>query len=147
MCDLYNQYKKEFSMLVERLETEKVQFELSSIGNWYFWLNYLKEERYKWYIVVKTLFKGVPTTFLKGENDFEIYFNNEQNRYKNWIESRSLIEFVEELQQHYEQETNNTKEKMCYQKLLAKYGQKLDKVQKKKKYKGSKRSYVSVKKK
>ncbi|HFJ9467085.1 TPA: hypothetical protein ACGW7V_006540, partial [Bacillus cereus] len=133
MCDLYDQYKKEFSMLVERLETEKVQFELSSIGNWYSWLNYLKEERYKWYIVIKTLFKGFPTTFLRDKNDFEIYFNEEQNRYKKWIESRSLNEFVEELQQHYEQETNITKEKNFYQKLLAKYGQKLDKVQKKEK--------------
>ncbi|KXH80131.1 MULTISPECIES: competence protein CoiA family protein [Bacillus] len=133
MCDLYDQYKKEFSMLVERLETEKVLFELSSIGNWYSWLNYLKEERYKWYIVIKTLFKGFPTTFLRDKNDFEIYFIEEQNRYKKWIESRSLNEFVEELQQHYEQETNNTKEKIFYQKLLAKYGQKLDKVQKKEK--------------
>ncbi|XBO88238.1 hypothetical protein AAGG43_19875 [Bacillus paranthracis] len=57
-------------MLVERLETEKVLFELSSIGNWYSWLNYLKEEHYEWYIVVKTLFKGFPTTFLRNKNDF-----------------------------------------------------------------------------
>ena len=135
MCDLYNQYKKEFSMLVERLETEKVLFELSSIGNWYSWLNYLKEEHYEWYIVVKTLFKGFPTTFLRNKNDFEIYFNKEQNRYKNWIESRNLIELVEELERHYEQVTNNTSEKMFYKGLLDKYGQKLDKVQKKEKIK------------
>ncbi|WP_242476489.1 hypothetical protein [Bacillus cereus] len=133
MSDLYNQYKKEFSMLVERLETEKVQFHLSSIGKWYSWLNYLKEECYKWYIVVKTLFKGFPTSFLSDKNDYEMYFNEEQNRYKKWIEGKNLIEFVEELQQHYEQETNNTKEKMFYQKLWAKYGQMLDKVQKKEK--------------
>ncbi|WP_416809087.1 hypothetical protein [Bacillus thuringiensis] len=62
-----------------------------------------------------------------------MYFNEEQNSYKKWIEVRSLNEFVEELQQHYDQETNNTKEKMFYQKLLTKYGQKLDKVQKKEK--------------
>ncbi|EOO70349.1 hypothetical protein IIC_04791 [Bacillus cereus VD021] len=129
LSDLYNQYKKEFSMLVERLETEKVQFQLSSIGNWYSWLNYLKEERPKWYIIVTTLFKGFSTTFLRDKTDFEMYFNKEQNRYKNWIESRSLIEFVEELQQHYEQVTNDTTEKMFYKELLAKYGQKLDKVQ------------------
>ncbi|MGR9632890.1 hypothetical protein ACU82A_01395 [Bacillus cereus] len=134
-------------MLVERMETEKVSFELSSIGNWNSWLNYLKEERYKWYIVIKNLFKGFLTTFLRNKNDFEIYFNKEQNRYKNWIESGSLIEFVEELEQHYEQVTNNTSEKMFYKGLLDKYGQKLDKLQKKKKYKGSKKSYVSVKKK
>lgn len=133
MCDLYNQYKKEFSMLVERMETEKVQFELSSIGNWYSWLNYLKEEGYKWYIVVKTLFKGFPATFFRDKNDFEIYFNNEQNRYKKWIEGRNLIEFVEELQQHYELVTNNTSEKMFYKGLLDKYGQKLDEVQLKEK--------------
>ncbi|QWH64104.1 hypothetical protein EXW39_28900 (plasmid) [Bacillus mycoides] len=133
LSDLYNQYKKEFSMLVERLETEKVQFQLSSIGNWYSWLNYLKEERPKWYIVVKTLFKGFPTSFYSDNNDFEMYFNKEQNRYKNWIESRSLIEFVAELQQHYEQVTNNTTQKMFYKELLDKYGQKLDKVQKKEK--------------
>ncbi|EJP82959.1 hypothetical protein BTT_59360 (plasmid) [Bacillus thuringiensis serovar morrisoni str. 4AA1] len=133
MSDLYNQYKKEFSMLVERLETEKVQFHLSSIGKWYSWLNYLKEECHKWYIVVKTLFKGFPTSFLSDKNDYEMYFNEEQNSYKKWIEGRSLNEFVEELQQHYEQETNNIKEKMFYQKLLSKYGQKLDKVQKKEK--------------
>lgn len=133
MSDLYNQYKKEFSMLVERLETEKVQFHLSSIGKWYSWLNYLKEECHKWYIVVKTLFKGFPTSFLSDKNDYEMYFNEEQNRYKKWIEGKNLIEFVEELQQHYEQETNNTKEKIFYQKLLTKYGQKLDKVQKKEK--------------
>lgn len=133
MCDLYNRYKKEFSMLVERMETEKVQFELYSIGNWYSWLNYLKEERYKWYIVVKTLFKGFPTSFLRNKNDFEIYFNKEQNRYKNWIESRGLIELVEEFEQHYEQVTDNTTEKIFYKELLEKYGQKLDKVQKKEK--------------
>ncbi|MGR5961971.1 hypothetical protein ACT7DN_11005 [Bacillus paranthracis] len=118
-------------MLVERLETEKVQFELSSIGNWYSWLNYLKEEHYEWHIVVKTLFKGFPTTFLRNKNDFEIYFNKEQNRYKNWIESRNLIELVEELERHYEQVTNNTSEKMFYKGLLNKYGQKSDKLQKK----------------
>ncbi|WP_396022774.1 competence protein CoiA family protein [Bacillus cereus group sp. BfR-BA-01346] len=118
---------------IERLETEKVQFELSSIGNWYFWLNYLTEEHYEWHIVVKTLFKGFPTTFLRNKNDFEIYFNKEQNRYKNWIESRNLIELVEELERHYEQVTNNTSEKMFYKGLWDKYGQKLDKVQKKKK--------------
>lgn len=133
MCDLYNRYKKEFSMLVERMETEKVQFELYSIGNWYSWLNYLKEEHYKWYIVVKTLFKGFPTSFLRNKNDFEIYFNKEQNRYKNWIESRGLIELVEEFEQHYEQVTDNTTEKIFYKELLEKYGQKLDKVQKKEK--------------
>ncbi|MEE3950055.1 competence protein CoiA family protein [Bacillus wiedmannii] len=133
MSDLYNQYKKEFSMLVERLETEKVQFHLSSIGKWYSWLNYLKEECHKWYIVVKTLFKGFPTSFLSDKNDYEMYFNEEQNSYKKWIEGRNLNEFVEELQQHYEQETNNTKEKIFYQELLTKYGQKLDKVQKKEK--------------
>ncbi|MGR5908158.1 hypothetical protein ACT7DL_19555 [Bacillus paranthracis] len=54
-------------MLVERLETEKVQFELSSIGNWYSWLNYLKEEHYEWHIVVKTLFKGISNNFLKKQ--------------------------------------------------------------------------------
>ncbi|MED3614055.1 competence protein CoiA family protein [Bacillus wiedmannii] len=133
MSDLYNQYKKEFSMLVERLVTEKIQFHLSSIGKWYSWLNYLKEECHKWYIVVKTLFKGFPTSFLSDKNDYEMYFNEEQNSYKKWIEGRNLNEFVEELQQHYEQETNNTKEKIFYQKLLTKYGQKLDKVQKKEK--------------
>ncbi|MGH1326519.1 competence protein CoiA family protein [Bacillus pretiosus] len=132
MSDLYNQYKKEFSILIERLETEKVQFHLSSIGNWYSWLNYLKEECHKWYIVVKTLFKGFPTIFLSDKNDYEMYFNEEQNRYKKWIEGRNLIEFVEELQQHYEQVTNNTSEKMFYKGLLDKYGQKLDKVQAKK---------------
>ncbi|ACO25668.1 competence protein CoiA (plasmid) [Bacillus cereus] len=146
MCDLYNQYKKEFSMLVERMETEKVQFELSSINNWYSWLNYLKEERYEWYIVVKNIYKGFSTTFLRNKNDFEIYFNKEQNRYKNWIESRSLSEFVEELGQHYEQITNNTSEKTFYKELLDKYGQELDKVQKKKKYKRSKKRNVSDKK-
>ncbi|MED2217344.1 hypothetical protein P4V91_30670, partial [Bacillus thuringiensis] len=41
--------------------------------------------------------------------------------------------FVEELQQHYEQVTNNTSEKMFYKGLLDKYGQELDKVQKKEK--------------
>ncbi|TKI12370.1 hypothetical protein FC696_13180 [Bacillus wiedmannii] len=133
MSNLYNQYKKEFNMLVERLETEKVQFHLSSIGKWYSWLNYLKEECHKWYIVVKTIFKGFPTSFLSDKNDYEMYFNEEQDSYKKWIEGRSLNEFVEELQQHYEQETNNTKEKIFYQKLLTKYGQKLDKVQKKEK--------------
>ncbi|KAA0780799.1 hypothetical protein [Bacillus sp. BPN334] len=133
MRDLYNQYKKEFSILIERLETEKVQFHLSSIGNWYSWLNYLKEECHKWYIVVKTLFKGFPTRFLSDKNDYEMYFNEEQNRYKKWIEGRNLIEFVEELQQHYEQVTNNTSEKMFYKGLLNKYEQKLDKVQKKEK--------------
>ncbi|MGN4740582.1 hypothetical protein [Bacillus cereus group sp. MYBK227-1] len=133
MSDLYNQYKKEFSILIERLETEKVQFHLSSIGNWYSWLNYLKEECHKWYIVVKTLFKGFPTSFLSDKNDYEMYFTEEQNRYKKWIEGRNLIEFVEELQQHYEQVTNNTSEKMFYKRLLDKYGQKLDKVQKKEK--------------
>ncbi|MCU0097516.1 hypothetical protein N7917_29865 [Bacillus sp. OR9] len=146
MSDLYNQYKKEFSILVERLETERVQFELSSIGNWYSWLNYLKEECYKWYIVVKTLFKGFPTIFLRDKNDFEIYFNKEQNRYKNWIESRSLIEFVDELQQHYEQVTNNTTEKMFYKELLDKYEQKLDKVQKRKNTKGARRETHSPRK-
>lgn len=133
MSNLYNQYKKEFSILVERLETEKLHFQLSSIGDWYSWLNYLKEVQHTWYIVVKTLFKGFPTSYLSDKNDYEMYFNNEQNRYKNWIEDRSLIEFVEELQQHYEQVTNNTKEKIFYKKLLSKYGQKLDKVQKKEK--------------
>ncbi|ARJ25287.1 hypothetical protein B7492_29730 (plasmid) [Bacillus mycoides] len=133
MSNLYNQYEKAFSMLVERLETEKVQFHLSSIGNWYSWLNYLKEEKHKWYIVVKTLFKGFPTSFYSDNNDFEMYFNKEQNRYKNWIESRSLIEFVAELQQHYEQVTKNTTQKVFYKELLDKYGQKLDKVQKKEK--------------
>ncbi|MRC18766.1 hypothetical protein GH866_24595 [Bacillus thuringiensis] len=133
MSDLYNQYKKEFSILIERLEAEKVQFHLSSIGNWYSWLNYLKEECHKWYIVVKTLFKGFPTRFLSDKNDYEMYFNEEQNRYKKWIEGRNSIEFVEELQQHYEQVTNNTSEKIFYKGLLDKYGQKLDKVQKKEK--------------
>lgn len=57
MSNLYNQYEKAFSMLVERLETEKAQLHLSSIGNWYSWLNYLKEERHRWYIVVKPYIK------------------------------------------------------------------------------------------
>ncbi|MGX5581652.1 competence protein CoiA family protein [Bacillus cereus] len=131
MSDLYNQYKKEFNILIERLETEKVQFHLSSIDNWYSWLNYLKEECHKWYIVVKTLFKGFSTSFLSDKNDYEMYFTEEQNRYKKWIEGRNLIEFIGELQQHYEQVTNNISEKMFYKGLLDKYGQKLDKVQKK----------------
>ncbi|MDR4983626.1 hypothetical protein CN491_10825 [Bacillus cereus] len=133
MSNLYKQYKKEYSMLVELLEAEKVQFQLSSIGNWYSWLNYLKEERHKWYIVVKTLFKGLPMSFFDDQNDFEIYFNKEQNTYKGWIEDRNLSEFVEELQQHYEQVANSAKEKMFYQKLLSKYGKKLEKLQKREK--------------
>ncbi|MGR5911281.1 hypothetical protein ACT7C4_29065 [Bacillus pacificus] len=60
---------------------------------------------------------------------------------KKWIEGRNLIEFVEELQQHYEQVTNHTSEKMFYKGLLDKYGQKLDKVQKKRKNtKGARRA-------
>ncbi|WP_001032975.1 hypothetical protein [Bacillus cereus] len=133
MSNLYNQYEKAFSMLVERLETEKAQLHLSSIGNWYSWLNYLKEERHRWYIVVKTLYQGFPTSYLSEKNDYEMYFNGEQNTYKNWIKGRNLREFAEELQQHYEQETNNPNEKSFYQRLLIKYGQKLDEIQKKEK--------------
>ncbi|MGR5914518.1 hypothetical protein ACT7DA_20565 [Bacillus pacificus] len=103
-------------------------------------MNYLKEECHKWYIFVKTLFKGFPTSFLSEKNDYEMYFTEEQNRYKKWIEGRNLIEFVEELQQHYEQVTNHTSEKMFYKGLLDKYGQKLDKVQKRKNTKGARRA-------
>ncbi|MGX5434950.1 competence protein CoiA family protein [Bacillus toyonensis] len=128
MNDLYNQYEKAFSILVERLETKKVQFQLSSIGNWYSWLNYLKEEHHKWYTLVNNIYKGFPSGFLSDKNDFEIYFNNEKNSYKNWIESRRLTELVEELQQQYEQVENTVEEKMFYKDLLANYEQKLDKV-------------------
>ena len=80
----------------------------------------------------KTLYQGFPTSYLSEKNDYEMYFNGEQNIYKNWIKGRNLREFAEELQQHYEQETNNPNEKSFYQRLLIKYGQKLDEIQKRK---------------
>ena len=80
----------------------------------------------------KTLYQGFPTSYLSEKNDYEMYFNGEQNTYKNWIKGRNLREFAEELQQHYEQETNNPNEKSFYQRLLIKYGQKLDEIQKRK---------------
>ena len=59
-----------------------------------------------------------------------------------------MREFAEELQQHYEQETNNPNEKSFYQRLLIKYGQKLDEIQKRKNTKGAGRTtYPSRKKK
>ena len=93
----------------------------------------------------KTLYQGFPTSYLSEKNDYEMYFNGEQNTYKNWIKGRNLREFAEELQQHYEQETNNPNEKSFYQRLLIKYGQKLDEIQKEK-YKGSRKNNVSIEK-
>ena len=88
----------------------------------------------------KTLYQGFPTSYLSEKNDYEMYFNGEQNTYKNWIKGRNLREFAEELQQHYEQETNNPNEKSFYQRLLIKYGQKLDEIQKRKNTKGAGRT-------
>lgn len=45
----------------------KYQFHLHSIGNWYAWLNHLKEEQHSWFTFVNELFKGFPRVFFNDK--------------------------------------------------------------------------------
>ncbi|MDP7981336.1 hypothetical protein [Bacillus multifaciens] len=127
--ELDKKYQIEFGLLVDRLREEKNKFLFDSVGDWYTWLKILKTEQKKWSSFVMYLYKGFSHKFSKDKNDFDCYYTNEKEMYKEWIEGRELNSFVQELYDYYKkldkEHQDDIEQIMFCKKLLNNYEQKL----------------------
>ncbi|MGG2134672.1 hypothetical protein AB1284_25760 [Bacillus sp. S2(2024)] len=128
--ELHKKYVASFSLLLKRLENEKKNLQLQSISDWYAWFKLLSMEEKQWSAFVIDLYNGFPDSYLREKNDFEEYYTMEKELYQEWIESREIDEFIEELRYHSnnknEEHGTDIEQVMFLERLLHKYEHKME---------------------